>query len=260
VSSGEAVSSGHNVRKLYSTHRQQLAKSTHLILLTPKQNSRCKELFLKCHPKRKSQRTKPTPPDPPAQKPPTAKRLPRKTPSRTAWAATISESRTGRANPTTASLLTRLFAEFQPKTTLEQELVNSLAQHRWLVQRAIRLQEGCFHTDLAYCDAPETLAIHLRYQTTHERAASKALRELQNLQQQRKKEEIGFVSQKDAEAARTRVQEQHELSKQLKQTTLRLQFARVQRVEADNLRRQVTCAPAESAFHAPNLLEFAPQT
>ena len=149
------------------------------------------------------------------------------------------------------SLLSGLFVEFRPQTTLEKELVESLAEHRWLVQRALRLQEGCFHTDLAYCDDPIALALYLRYQTTHERAASKALRELQNLQQQRKKAEIGFVSQKDAQAAQVRVQEQHELSKQLKQTTLRLQFARLQRVESDNLHREVPCAVGQSISHAP---------
>jgi len=149
------------------------------------------------------------------------------------------------------SLLLRLWAEFSPKTTLEVELAHSLAQHRWLAQRAIRLQEETFRIDQPHCTHPDRLALYLRYQTTHERAASKALRELQNLQQQRKKDEIGFVSQK-------RAQEQHALSQQLKQTSLRLQFARVQRAESDNLRRQVACAAGESASHAAQPLEVCP--
>jgi hypothetical protein len=129
------------------------------------------------------------------------------------------------------SLLLRLWSEFSPKTTLEVELAHSLAQHRWLAQRAIRLQEDTFRIDQPHCTHPDRLALYLRYQTTHERAASKALRELQNLQQQRKKDEIGFVSQKQKAAEEARRLELH-------QARVRLANARASHLEIDSKIRQ----------------------
>jgi hypothetical protein len=86
-----------------------------------------------------------------------------------------------------------LRAEHQPETPTEVLLIESMAQHYWLKQRALRLQKFCFDDD-GYCDEKE-LTLYLRYQTTHERAFYKALNTLVKLRADKRKAEIGFVSQ-----------------------------------------------------------------
>ncbi len=86
-----------------------------------------------------------------------------------------------------------LRAEHKPETPTEILLIESMAQHYWLKQRALRLQQFCFD-DEGNCDEKQ-LALYLRYQTTHDRAFHKALNTLLKLRADKKKEEIGFVSQ-----------------------------------------------------------------
>jgi hypothetical protein len=126
------------------------------------------------------------------------------------------------------ALQTDLLTEHQPVTRTELILVQEMTQSYWLMQRAIRLQNGCFSEIDPLADSPKQLALYLRYQTTHNRAFYKALNELQRLKEQKRKAEIGFVSQerkeagqklaaerreareKRQEAAETRAQEIHE--------------------------------------------------
>lgn len=56
-----------------------------------------------------------------------------------------------------------------------------MAQHWWVAQRALRLQELSFHTDGPVCTSEKELALYLRYGVTHERAFSKALTDLTKL-------------------------------------------------------------------------------
>ena len=88
------------------------------------------------------------------------------------------------------SLLAGLLEEWTPRTPTERLLVEDLAKHHWLKERALHLQSEA----LAAC-APGTLppdfALLLRYQTTNERAFTRALHALQALQRQRRE----FVSQ-----------------------------------------------------------------
>jgi hypothetical protein len=86
-----------------------------------------------------------------------------------------------------------LRAEHKPETPTEILLIESMAQHYWLKQRALRLQNFCFDDD-GSCDEKQ-LALFLRYQTTHDRAFHKALNTLLRLRADKKKAEIGFVSQ-----------------------------------------------------------------
>jgi hypothetical protein len=78
------------------------------------------------------------------------------------------------------------------------------------MQRAIRLQNGCFSEIDPLADAPKQLALYLRYQTTHSRAFYKALAELQRLREQKRKQEIGFVSQERKEAEQKLAAERRE--------------------------------------------------
>jgi hypothetical protein len=68
-----------------------------------------------------------------------------------------------------------------------------MAQSHWLKERAVRLQRKAFGESDS---TPKDLAILMRYQTTNQRAFHKAQNALTNLQNQRKKDAIGFVSQK----------------------------------------------------------------
>ena len=112
-----------------------------------------------------------------------------------------------------AELYTSLKEEHQPQTETERILVRHLAQHEWLRTRALRLQQTCFDAKLQIIDTRQ-FALFLRYQTTHERAFYKALKELQTIRAQRSKEQIGFESQKLKQAAEQRAAEAHNLKKQ----------------------------------------------
>jgi hypothetical protein len=112
-----------------------------------------------------------------------------------------------------SGLYTSLKEEHQPQTETERILVRHLAQHEWLRTRALRLQQTCFDANLQVKDNRQ-FGLYLRYQTTHERAFYKALKELQTIRTQRIKEQIGFESQKLEQAAEQRAAEAHNLKKQ----------------------------------------------
>jgi len=86
------------------------------------------------------------------------------------------------------NLVFSTYKEYKPQTATEYRLANSIIQHYWLMQRALRLQAENFGDE-------KKLALFLRYQTVQERSYYKAQKELISLQKERRKEEIGFESQ-----------------------------------------------------------------
>jgi hypothetical protein len=76
------------------------------------------------------------------------------------------------------TVLAALRDEHQPATATEEILVARLAEHYWLSQRALVLQDSAIRTN-----SPEQLGLFLRYQTTNDRAFHKCLAELSKLQQ-----------------------------------------------------------------------------
>ena len=92
------------------------------------------------------------------------------------------------------ALCERLAAEHRPLTETETILVQAMAKHHWLENRAQRLQAAAF--DNAGGLPPE-LPLLIRYETTHHRAFHKSLDALLKFQKQRPQPEIGFVSQND---------------------------------------------------------------
>ncbi len=119
------------------------------------------------------------------------------------------------------TLQSDLLAEHQPLTATERILVRDMAQSHWLRQRAIVLQNRCFIEQCSADDEPKHIALYLRYQTTHNRAFYKALTELQKLRQQKRKEEIGFVSQsrkQELEAAKEAQRKAAEQRREAQQT------------------------------------------
>ncbi len=116
------------------------------------------------------------------------------------------------------ALRTGLLAEHKPATQTERLLVDGMAEHYWLKQRALTLQNECFTADLSSRDFEKRLALYMRYQTTNDRAFSKCLSDLLKLRAEKRKEQIGFDSQQRqlAEQARkqsmeTRKQDTHRI-------------------------------------------------
>lgn len=94
--------------------------------------------------------------------------------------------------------------EHEPANLTEFMLVKSMAEHYWLRDRALNLQNNCLNQSQPGCDSEKHLALYMRYHAQHERAFYKALNELQKLRKQRLQEEIGFERQKQREAAEAR--------------------------------------------------------
>jgi len=89
--------------------------------------------------------------------------------------------------------LNGLTAEYQPATVMELTLVTKIAQHYWLSQRALFLQEFCFGDNMEtinHPDARKQLPLYLRYQSTHDRAFHKCRQELEKMQAARKAEPV----------------------------------------------------------------------
>jgi hypothetical protein len=83
-------------------------------------------------------------------------------------------------------------------------LVNDMARHYWLYQRALRLQETCFAADITAGSTQNQLSLYLRYGTTHERAFRRCLADLLKLRKERLRLERGFESQARERAAEVR--------------------------------------------------------
>jgi len=96
--------------------------------------------------------------------------------------------------------------EHRPDTEFEKQLVFKMAQHYWLAQRAMRMQEAWMNAETRPANHEKHLALLLRYQTTHDRAFHKCSDELRKLRNQKRKLAIGFESQKRREAEETRKQ------------------------------------------------------
>jgi len=129
-----------------------------------------------------------------------------------------------------------VYSEYEPTTDTEKRLADSLIQSYWRMQRAIRLQENIFLDGGSNPDAKK-LSLFMRYQATHERSYYKAQRELRNLQKQKRKEQIGFESQKQ-------VQEAHE-------ARIRLANAKAETLEVEAPCRQTIEAPMPGVTKIP---------
>ena len=103
-------------------------------------------------------------------------------------------------------MLTNFIAEHQPATMTEHVLVERMAQHQWLIQRALHLQNVWFESTPDSQNGERTFALYIRYQNTNERAFSKCLNDLLKLRSERRKQQIGFESHKLAVAEHDRKQ------------------------------------------------------
>ena len=88
-------------------------------------------------------------------------------------------------------LVEGLRAEYDPATPTEGQLILRMAQHFWLSQRAIRLQNDAFLAGYT----PDKLALLLRYQTSNDRGYHQCLATLLKLKGVGQNRKIGFESQ-----------------------------------------------------------------
>ena len=109
-------------------------------------------------------------------------------------------------------LVVDLKSEHRPTSRTEMILVERMAQHHWLRDRAGLLQANCFADDGSIDE--KRLTLYLRYQTTHERAFHQCLNDLLKLRAEKRKAEIGFEAQKQKKEEHTRQQEKHEMAKE----------------------------------------------
>jgi hypothetical protein len=135
------------------------------------------------------------------------------------------------------TLLAGLKAEHQPRTYTECILVEKLAQHFWLSQRAQRLADLSIENEKQF-------ALFLRYQTTNDRAFHKCLDQLLKLRAEKRKAEIGFESQKQKEAEATCKQE-------LTQARVRLANAKAADLEFETELRSYIEAPLPGNIQIP---------
>ncbi len=109
-------------------------------------------------------------------------------------------------------LVGKLLKEHAPQGETQKILVRRMAESEWLRARAVRLQTDCF-TDYDNLNE-KRLALFIRYETTHELAFYRALKELQTLRKEKRNTEIGFESQKLKQAAETRASEAQTLRRE----------------------------------------------
>jgi len=135
--------------------------------------------------------------------------------------------------------------EHQPSTPTEQILVEKMAQHYWLSQRAQSLQTVVMMDRPLDEEVQKELAPYIRYHAHYERLFQRALKDLLTLRAEKRKAEIGFVSQKAREAQNERShaqetrrqseeirkQEQHKLKVAILETKLERELAHFQASE-----------------------------
>jgi hypothetical protein len=121
--------------------------------------------------------------------------------------------------------------EWKPATATEHDLVNRLVMHKWLRQRALRLQNALFSKETGELTDLKKFELYRRYENAHERGYNKVFADLLRLRAFQLRERNGFESQK-------RKNEEHELK-----------MLRLKRQE--ELKQATQNAKAERETHQP---------
>jgi hypothetical protein len=144
-------------------------------------------------------------------------------------------------------LLGALRAEHWPSGLTETILVDKMAQALWLTKRAVVLQHITFNHQMPGCDDQKQLALYLRYETTHDRIFHKCLNQLLKLRAEKRKQEIGFESQKQKAADQTRREAAENRKQELHRYAVLLGEAKVDHQELLNMNLRHSMAPVVSA-------------
>jgi len=146
------------------------------------------------------------------------------------------------------ALVCGLRAEHQPSTMTETILVQKMAQHYWLSKRALYLQDQCCtDEELSLDEQQRQLALFLRYQTTNDRAFHRALTDLLKLKAEKRKQEIGFESQRRREAAESRREAAEKRKQDLHEYAVMLAEAKVTHQQIMNLNLEMDAHEAAAA-------------
>lgn len=148
-------------------------------------------------------------------------------------------------------LLDALREEYDPQTATEHILVQKAAEHSWIAARAARLQEAVMPQSPEDQPDASALTLYLRYQTQHDRAFQRCLRDLLAIRNARRREQIGFESQKRADAQEFRRDNEEIRRQEMHEARLRSVTARTQSCEIDNEIRQTVEAPLPGHMRVP---------
>ena len=132
------------------------------------------------------------------------------------------------------ALLQSYIDQYQPTDPTGIALVNGLAKHEWLADRALYLQSNCFSAEEV---DEKQLNLYIRYESTHRRQYHKCLDTLLKARKEKRQAEIGFELQKPQE--------------ELTQAKIRLTNARAQTAEIDSSIRQTMEAPLPGNLRIP---------
>jgi hypothetical protein len=135
--------------------------------------------------------------------------------------------------------LSQLLIEYEPTDKTEHDLVQRMAEHEWMRQRAQRLSNRMFHCDPQRADpirrdSQQAFAVMLRYETMHERAYNTALAMLLKYRSDKRKEEIGFERKSAAAEQHQMKKQRHESAEKARQVDLDCKIIRTLRTAASN--------------------------
>jgi hypothetical protein len=133
-------------------------------------------------------------------------------------------------------LFESLRGEHAPSTPTEALLVERMAQHHWLSQRAIHLQNMSLQSGFPNAEDDKGLPLYIRYQVTHQRAFHKCLNDLLKLRAEKRKQEIGFESQQHKQAEHIRREAAENRNQDLHKWRVLLAQAQLDNQELQNMR------------------------
>ena len=148
-------------------------------------------------------------------------------------------------------LMHALRDEHEPSGLTERILVDKMAQALWLTKRALMLQHVTFNHEVPTCDDEKQLALYIRYQTTHERNFHKCLNDLLKLRAEKRRQQIGFESQKHQEADQTRRAASENRKQELHRFAVLLAEAKFEHQDTQNFYLRRSAAPVPSAESHP---------
>ncbi|HEX3683009.1 MAG TPA: hypothetical protein VHU83_10745 [Bryobacteraceae bacterium] len=138
--------------------------------------------------------------------------------------------------------------EHEPSTMTEAILVEKMAQSYWLGKRALYLQDQCCtDEELSLDEQQRQLALFIRYQTTNDRAFHKCLNDLLKLRAEKRKQEIGFESQKHKQADQSRRESAEMRKQELHRFAVFLAEAKVTHQQILNLNLEMDSHAASTA-------------
>jgi len=154
-------------------------------------------------------------------------------------------------------LLTGFLSSEAPEGEEEIAMVHQMAECVWLSRRSVRFQNECYEildsgNTEAKRDAHKSLALYLRYQTTHDRTFTRYSTELRKRRNERRKVENGFVSQQYKEAAEKRRIDMQIRKQQLHEVRLEGQILRQERMRINNRLAEAKAVALEAKANGAN--------